>query len=107
MEAIVDSQIAGLVAVIVKAVNPDTIILFGSRARATARPDSDYDFLVVKSGIENEREVSRAVYRALFRYPEPASVDIVAVDADKFEKRKDDPWCIYKEANETGTVVYG
>ena len=102
-----DTRIAGLVDLIVKAVHPEKIILFGSRAGPTARPDSDYDFLVIKSGIENERDVSRAVYRALFRYPEAVSVDIVAVDSAKFDDRKNDPWCIYKEANESGIIVYG
>ena len=32
---------------IVEAVDPDKIILFGSRARGDAHPDSDYDILII------------------------------------------------------------
>jgi len=32
---------------IVEAVHPDRIILFGSRARGEAGPDSDYDILII------------------------------------------------------------
>jgi predicted nucleotidyltransferase len=39
--------LAAVVAKIVDAVEPDAIWLFGSRARGDARPDSDFDLLVV------------------------------------------------------------
>ena len=34
---------------IVREVNPRKVVLFGSHARGTARPDSDLDFLVYSS----------------------------------------------------------
>jgi len=34
---------------IVAAIDPDRIILFGSHARGQARPNSDYDLLVIKT----------------------------------------------------------
>ena len=37
-----------MVEVIVREVDPETIILFGSRARGEARADSDVDLLVVE-----------------------------------------------------------
>jgi predicted nucleotidyltransferase len=50
---------------LVAAVNPDRIILFGSRARGDAKPDSDVDLLVIKDSDEPpHRRVIRA-YRAL------------------------------------------
>src|SRR5579885_1594872 len=50
---------------LVAAVNPDRIILFGSRARGDAKPDSDVDLLVIKDSDEPpQRRVIRA-YRAL------------------------------------------
>ena len=44
MERVVDEMVSR----IREAVDPERIILFGSRARGTARPDSDFDLLVVK-----------------------------------------------------------
>jgi predicted nucleotidyltransferase len=41
------TPIAGLLRLIVEAWHPDAVWLFGSRARGTAEPDSDWDLLVV------------------------------------------------------------
>jgi predicted nucleotidyltransferase len=50
---------------LVAEVDPDRIILFGSRARGDAKPDSDVDLLVIKASDEPpHRRVIRA-YRAL------------------------------------------
>ena len=42
-------QLRGMVRVIVEAADPEQIILFGSRARGDARPDSDVDLIVVEA----------------------------------------------------------
>jgi len=39
-----------MVEAIVREVAPETIILYGSRARGDAQPDSDVDLLVVERG---------------------------------------------------------
>jgi predicted nucleotidyltransferase len=44
---------------IIEAADPDPIILLGSRATGTARPERDDDLLVVVPHVENERRVSR------------------------------------------------
>ena len=52
---------------IVEVANPDRIILFGSRARGDARPDSDYDILII--GPSDEKSAYRRVceiYKALW-----------------------------------------
>jgi predicted nucleotidyltransferase len=50
---------------LVAAIDPDRIILFGSRARGNAKPDSDVDLLLIKASDEPpHRRVVRA-YRAL------------------------------------------
>jgi predicted nucleotidyltransferase len=50
---------------LVSEIDPDRIILFGSRARGDAKPDSDVDLLVIKASDEPpHRRVIRA-YRAL------------------------------------------
>ena len=45
--ATVDAKVAEMVRRIAEGFRPDKIIVFGSRARGTAGPDSDVDFLVV------------------------------------------------------------
>lgn len=42
-----NALLAHMVEVIVREVDPDAIILFGSRARGDAKPDSDVDLLVI------------------------------------------------------------
>jgi predicted nucleotidyltransferase len=107
MKMAVDSQLEGIIGAIVEAVLPKKIILFGSRARGDARADSDYDFLIVKDGIGNEREVTRLAYRALLRHGSTIPVDLIAVDTAVFERRKEDPGMIYYYASVEGIVVYG
>ncbi len=42
-----DAVLREIVRRIVAAVHPDKVILFGSRARGDAHPDSDYDILII------------------------------------------------------------
>lgn len=107
MDLSTDTSLSKLVSLIVETVQPEKVILFGSRSRGTARSDSDYDFLVIKSGIVNEREVTRAIYQSLFHFPDRVSVDVVAVDSVKFEKSRDILGLVYREADREGVVVYG
>lgn len=93
--------------IIIKTVHPDKIILFGSRAIGNYREDSDYDIYIIKSGIDNERVVTRAVYRALLEIEIGTSVDILASSPEKFEKNKYDPYLITSDVNTQGVTLYG
>jgi uncharacterized protein len=62
----------------------DKLYLFGSRAQGNARPDSDYDFLVV-SGIHIERLKQRRIIseiRRRFVFDFDIDVDILVVSKD-------------------------
>ena len=96
-----------LLAIIVKTANPDKVILFGSHARGDAREDSDYDFIILKDNIENERDVTRPVYRELCEKSIPVPVDLIACSFTKWEKNLNKNYMIYKKANEEGIVLYG
>jgi len=50
---------------LVEAIDPDRIILFGSRARGDARPDSDIDLLIVKDTDQPAYRRAIPAYRAL------------------------------------------
>jgi predicted nucleotidyltransferase len=43
-----DGRLEEIVRRILKVGNPQKIVLFGSRARREARPDSDYDILIIE-----------------------------------------------------------
>lgn len=61
-----DAVLSEIVARLVKAFEPDRIYLFGSRARGTPGPDSDYDVLViVPDDAPPERRKSHLAYEAL------------------------------------------
>ena len=47
--------------IIIRTVSPDKIILFGSRARGEAKSNSDYDILIIKDGLKNERILTRKI----------------------------------------------
>lgn len=95
-----------IVDVIIKSVDPDKVILFGSRARKDYGRGSDYDFMVVKKGVRNERDVSKRIYRALFAQKIKQAVDIIVVGADKLRVKKNNPYLIYSWALREGKVLY-
>lgn len=57
--------LAEVVRRLVEAIDPDRIILFGSRARGDARPDSDLDLLIVKPSDEPAHRRDARAYRAV------------------------------------------
>ena len=59
---------------LVDAVHPDRIILFGSRARGDARPDSDYDLLLIAPSALSRGDRSIPLFRALRGIPVPIDV---------------------------------
>ena len=42
-----EQQLQAIVDIIIRVADPEQIILFGSRARGDARPDSDVDLLII------------------------------------------------------------
>jgi uncharacterized protein len=89
---------------LVASLAPTRIILFGSRARGTARPDSDYDLLVVAETelpLEDRGFQARGAVRGV-RAPK----DILVVTPGEF--RKYSSWIsgIVRDAAERGVVLY-
>src|SRR5690242_1393065 len=69
-----------VVQTLVERFSPDKVVLFGSRARGDARPDSDLDVMVVFNDLPREAKRDRAkdLYRALI--PAEMPVEIVVAN---------------------------
>jgi uncharacterized protein len=88
---------------IVAAVQPEKIILFGSAAREEMGPDSDLDFLVIKS-CKNRRKTARKIRRRLVGIGIPK--DIIVATPEDIERYKDTIGLIYRPALKEGKVLY-
>jgi predicted nucleotidyltransferase len=99
----VNNIIRSAVALIIREVDPDKIILFGSRMKAGCDENSDIDLLVIKSGIDNRRRVAQKLHKALFAIP--AAFDILVETPERIAKHRTDDGFIISEAI-TGSVLY-
>ena len=107
VEQIDQSQLLPIIVeIIVREADPEQVILFGSRAKGTAERESDYDFMVVVRGVQNEREISRRIYRALLDRRLGAAVDVVVVNVGTLERHKESPFFVYRQALQEGRVFY-
>ncbi len=103
-----DDLLSQMARVIVREVEPERIILFGSHARGDARPDSDVDLLVIERepfGKQRSRRREAALlWRALARFPVPK--DIVVYSQEEAAARKDSPGHLVAHALREGRVLY-
>ena len=97
------TELAEIVRRIVEVAEPEKIILFGSTARGDARPDSDMDFLIIKS-TSNRWALDDRIRHALFGVK--VSVDLVVATPEDVERYKDSHAVVIKPALKDGVVVY-
>jgi len=64
-----DPMLEEIVRRITATVQPERIVLFGSRARGDARPGSDYDLLVIRQSAEPRHRRAVPLYAALADLP--------------------------------------
>ncbi|MFO8008261.1 MAG: nucleotidyltransferase domain-containing protein [Candidatus Brocadiia bacterium] len=102
--AVTPEKIEEAVRRIVQAAHPLKVILFGSRARGEARPDSDVDLMVVEEETEDTSAEATRLYRCLRDLL--MGVEIVVVAREKFEYWKDTPGNVYYEAAQDGRTLY-
>jgi predicted nucleotidyltransferase len=80
------------------------IILYGSRARGTARADSDYDLLVIEKDPVSVREEVRRLRRALVKQDFP--IDVWVMGEQEFEETKNVIGGLAFPAHKYGVVIY-
>lgn len=87
-----------------EATNPERIVLFGSRARGTARADSDYDLLVIKESDEPRYKRSAPLYTRLADLP--VEVEIVVYTPEEVRDWSQVPQAFVSTALREGKVLY-
>ena len=87
------------------ALEPERIILFGSRARGDARDDSDYDVLIEMSELKGSRfELAAKAHEAARE--RNFALDVVVVSQAEVETSKHEQADFVIYALEDGLVVY-
>ena len=90
---------------LVKAYQPKAIYLFGSHARGTAGPDSDYDLLlVVDDNADKAKRKSEMAYRIL--RPLGQAVDILVWRQSRFLEEIKSKTSLPYTINKEGLVLY-
>lgn len=98
------SVASDMATIIVNAVHPKRVILFGSRARGDAKTESDFDLMVVeKHPVDRYGEMVR-LRRLLrdFRVP----IDLLVVSEENYQYWRDTPGNVYHEAATEGVKLY-
>lgn len=108
MLQVTDELLKEMTDIIVREVNPRKVILFGSRARGEAGPDSDLDFLIEEEepfGPERSRhaEMTR-IWKALGNYYIP--IDILVFSMNEMEQWRTARNHVIARALKEGKVLY-
>lgn len=82
----------------------ESVILFGSHAKGTARQSSDVDLLIIANSDLPRYKRSRELYK-LFR-PYPFAMDLLVYTPDEIEKGKKSPISFVSRALRDGEVIY-
>lgn len=103
-EMTAEECIREMVGRIVRHFDPEQIILFGSRARGDADPESDFDLMVVMDYAGSAREVRLAIRRLLADLP--VAKDIYVTTPREFAWRKEIAGTLEHPAGQEGKVLY-
>lgn len=83
----------------------DRIVLYGSRATGDARPDSDFDLLIVYRDGLSRRE-ARRLFRDSLGDLRPLA-DLRVVTTEQFEAGRDVVGCLVEAADRSGRTLHG
>lgn len=103
--AVTDQLLDEITRALVENVQPTRIILFGSRARGDARPDSDYD-IVVEMLFEDFHACRTELYSVVGDVRRGVQVDILLRKPGQIEERRDDPGYMDWEIAREGVIIY-
>ena len=93
-----------IVRCIVEVAEPDRIVLFGSAARGQMGPDSDLDFLVIKSGVQHRRRLAQEIHLHMFGIGVP--IDVIVVTPEDVRSLSEKVGTIIGPALREGKEIY-
>ncbi|HEX4959303.1 MAG TPA: nucleotidyltransferase domain-containing protein [Thermoanaerobaculia bacterium] len=100
-----DPVVERVVKVIAEAIHPQKIILFGSRAMGTARPDSDLDLVIIYAGEKSKRQVKLDIHRSMGS--ESLPMDLFVLSPEEMLRQRHVANTLAREVAERGVTVYG
>lgn len=104
-QVVVDEAILSeIVKRLVEAVDPDKIILFGSRARGDTHAQSDVDLMIVKPSPEPLHRRCGAAYGALWGIGVP--IDILWYTPEEIDEWSEVKYHVTTRATREGRVLY-
>jgi predicted nucleotidyltransferase len=90
---------------LMEAIRPQRIVVFGSRARGDARPDSDLDLMVVADIDGSLAERSRVVHTPLIDLDVP--IDLVVYTPQEYARFREWRSSVAGIADREGRVLHG
>ena len=104
MIAAPDFRLRELAHAVAERVHPELVLLFGSRARGTARHDSDVDLMIVVRDPELVESARRAAHEVLSA--QSVWADVLACSVEDYTRRQHDPGCMDFMIAREGVVLY-
>ena len=107
MTGVTETLIGQMVTAVVEEVDPERVILFGSRARGEDQEDSDVDLVVVEAepfGPDRSRHKEIRLYKVLADFP--VSADILVYTHDEVDYWRDSLNHVLARALREGKVLY-
>jgi predicted nucleotidyltransferase len=95
------ADIQRVVDLVVEAVQPLRVVLFGSQARGDTRPESDIDLMVVMPDGVRRLDVAKQLYD--LGVPR---VEFVVTTPELYERRKASPGLVYRSIERDGHELY-
>ena len=108
MTEVTQQVIEDMARAVVKAVDPEKIVLFGSHARGDASPGSDVDLLVVErepfGRARSRRKEAARIRRALTAFSHP--VDVLVYATEEVDEGKGSPNHVIGRSAREGRLLY-